>query len=166
MHTRRFLAAACLVLGLALQPAQAAPPQGYAFLPYDQALRAAEKDGRPIFVYFGREGCPTCDQTNRESLADPALRQALHDHYVLSYVDSEGGARLALPSGERVTEMDLNARLGVLGTPTFFYLLPTGEPVLKRAGFQSVADFRLYDRYVREGHYKTQTLAQFRESVK
>ncbi len=166
MGSCRFLAAVCLVLGGALSTAWAAPPQGYAFLPYDQALREAEKEGRPIFVYFGREGCPTCDQTNRESLADPGLRQSLHDHYVLSYVDSEGGARLTLPSGERVTEVDLNARLGVLGTPTFFYLLPTGEPVLKRAGFQSVADFQLYDRYVREGHYKTQTLAQFRESVK
>jgi thioredoxin-related protein len=165
MHARTFLASACLVLGFTLQPARAAPPPGYAFLPYDQALRTAEKDGRPIFVYFGREGCPTCDQTNRESLADPELRQAFHERYVLSYVDAEGGARLTLPSGERVTEMDLNARLGVLGTPTFFYLLPTGEPVLKRAGFQSAADFRLYDRYVREGHYKTQTLAQFRESV-
>jgi len=143
----------------------AAPPDGYAFAPFDEALRRAAAEDRRIFLYVGREGCPTCDQTNRESLADPALRELLQREYLVSYVDAEGGRRLTLPSGERVTEMDLNALLGVVGTPTFFFLEPDGSTILKRPGFQSVADFRLYDRFIREGHYRTQTLAQFREAT-
>jgi thioredoxin-related protein len=154
------------LLLVVLTPAvPAAPPDGYAFLPFDEALRRAAAEDRRVFLYVGREGCPTCDQTNRESLADPTLRELLQREYLVSYVDAEGGGRLTLPTGERVTEMDLNALLGVIGTPTFFFLEPDGSAILKRPGFQSVADFRLYDRFVREGHYRTQTLAQFRDAT-
>lgn len=171
MKSRDHLAAARMLLaGLllfgAIGRAQAGPPDGYAFVPFDEALRRAPESGRHIFLYVGREGCPTCDKTNRESLSDPALRELLQREYLVSYVDAEGGGRLSLPSGERITEMDLNVVLGIVGTPTFLFLETDGSAILKRPGFQSIADFRLYDRFVREGHYRTQTLAQFREAVR
>lgn len=144
----------------------ASAPEGYAFLPFDEALRRAAAGAQRIFLYVGREGCPTCEQTNRESLADPEIRALLQREYLVSYVDAEGGGRLVLPTGQRVTEMDLNALLGIVGTPTFLFLEPDGSTILKRPGFQSVADFRLYDRFVREGHYQTQNLQQFRETAK
>lgn len=159
------LLAGLLLFG-ALGRAQASPPESYAFVPLDEALRRAPASGQRIFLYVGREGCPTCEQTNRESLSDPALRSLLQAEYLVSYVDAEGGGRLTLPTGERITEMDVNALLGIVGTPTFLFLEPDGSTILKRPGFQSVADFRLYDRFVREGHYRSQTLAQFRETVK
>lgn len=156
----------CLLPSLPGRSAQAGPPEGYAFVPFDEALRRAPESGQRIFLYVGREGCPTCDKTNRESLSDPALRELLQREYLLAYVDSEGGGRLTLPSGERITEMDLNVLLGIVGTPTFLFLETEGSAILKRPGFQSIADFRLYDRFVREGHYRTQTLAQFRETAR
>lgn len=161
----RRLALLALLFGVLTSAVPAAPPDGYTFVPFDEALRRAAAEDRRIFLYVGREGCPTCDQTNRESLADPALRELLQREYLVSYIDAEGGRRLTLPSGERITEMDLNALLGVVGTPTFFFLEPDGSTILKRPGFQSVADFRLYDRFIREAHYRTQTLAQFREAT-
>lgn len=160
------LAHLALLWTLALGPVLASPPEGYAFVPFDEALSHAAQSGQRIFLYVGREGCPTCEQTNRESLADAALRALLQREYLVSYVDAEGGGRLSLPTGERITEMDLNALLGIVGTPTFLFLEPDGSTILKRPGFQSVADFRLYDRFVREGHYRSQSLAQFREAAK
>lgn len=155
-----------IVLALIVATAVAGPPEGYRFLPFDQAMQSARDTGKRLFLYVGRQGCPTCEQTNRESFTDPAVHKAYSDHYVLAYVDSEGGRRLTLLSGERVTEMDLNARLGVVGTPTFFLLEPDATPILKRPGFQSAADFLLYDRFVREGHYRSQSFAQFRDSLR
>jgi thioredoxin-related protein len=160
------LAVLALLWAIAPGPALASPPAGYAFVPFDEALHRAAQSGQRIFLYVGREGCPTCEQTNRESLADADLRVLLQREYLVSYVDAEGGGRLSLPTGERITEMDLNALLGIVGTPTFLFLEPDGSTILKRPGFQSVADFRLYDRFVREGHYRSQSLAQFREAVK
>jgi thioredoxin-related protein len=159
------LLAGLLLLGT-IGRAQASPPDGYAFVPFDEALRRAAQSGQRVFLYVGREGCPTCEQTNRESLSDPTLRTLLQREYLASYLDAEGAARLTLPTGERITESDVNALLGIVGTPTFLFLEPDGSTILKRPGFQSVADFRLYDRFVREGHYRSQTLARFRETAK
>jgi len=37
-------------------PAVADPPKDYDFVSYDEGLRLAAKESKPIFVYFGRYG--------------------------------------------------------------------------------------------------------------
>ena len=77
------------------------------------------------------------------------------------YVDSESGRRVTLPSGERITEAELGVRMNAFATPLFAYLTPAGEQIMQIPGFKTVEDFRDYDRYVRGGHYKQQTLLEF-----
>lgn len=149
------------LLALLALPAWADPPPGYAFLGYDQGLARARAEGKPVFLYFGRYGCAWCDKTNKESFSNPDIRKRYTDHYVLVYVDAESGRRLRLPDGERITEAELGARFKAFATPLFVFLDPDGKEIVKIPGFKTVEDFRDYDRYVHEGHYKTQTLLQF-----
>ena len=154
-----------VTLGLAFaSAAQAEPPEDWTFLGFDEAMRRAQTEHRPIFLYFGRQGCPACEQTNRESFTDPEVQQRYRDHYVLAYVDAESGRRLGLPSGERISEMELGVRLKVFGTPFFYFMEPGGEPIFRAPGYQSAQDFLIYDRFVSEGHYQSQTLAEFKAS--
>lgn len=142
-------------------PALADPPSDYSFVSYDEGLRQARQQGKPIFLYFGRYGCAWCDKTNKESFAKEDVRQAYSAHYVLVYVDSESGQRLKLPSGERISGMELGARYRVFATPVFMFMEPDGKEIVKIPGFKTADDFRDYDRFVHEGHYKSQTLLQF-----
>lgn len=141
------------------------PPAGYSFLRYDQALQAAKKQNKKIFVYYGRYGCGYCDKTNKESFSNPALHKLYTENYVLAYIDAEGGQRLTLPNGDRLTEMELGARLKALVTPIFIYMESDGKPILKVPGFQSAKDFVKYDQYIQGGHYKNLSLAQFLEKT-
>jgi thioredoxin-related protein len=159
-------ALALLAMVLAFFPAWADPPKGYPFTDFDTALRHARADHKPIFLYFGRYGCAWCDHTNRVTFVNPDIRRIYSDNYELVYVDAEGGKRLTLPSGERITEADLGSRLGAFATPLFVYMTPEGHIVAKVPGFKTVQDFKDFDRYVRGGYYKTQTLAQFLEGGK
>jgi len=152
------LALATLLFAAAVH---ADPPAGYAFVPYDEGLRQAQASGKKIFLYFGRYGCAWCDKTNKESFSDAGLKQRYSDNYVLVYVDAESGTRLTLPSGERITEMELGARLNVFATPVFIYLEPDGAAILKVPGFKTVQDFRDFDRFVQGGHYKKMKLLEF-----
>ena len=77
------------------------------------------------------------------------------------YVDAESGKRLTLPSGERITEAELGVRLQAFATPLFVYMTPQGEKIMQAPGFKTVQDFRDFDRFVRGGHYKQQTLLEF-----
>lgn len=150
---------------LAAGAAWADPPADYPFVPYDKGLRQAEAAGKKIFLYFGRYGCGWCDKTNRESFSDPRVQAAYIDHYVLVYVDAEGGGRLTLPSGERITEMELGARLNVFATPVFAYLESDGEIIFKAPGYKSAEEFLQFDAYVTGGHYREQGLLEYLRSA-
>lgn len=152
------LAIVCTVF---MAPVYADAPANYPFLSYDEGLRVAQKTNKPIFLYFGRHGCGWCEKTNKEVFAKPALRESYPAHFVLVYVDSESGDRLTLPSGERITEMELGARFKVFATPLFAYLKPNGEMIFKISGFQSVQDFQKYDRFVTERHYERQDIREY-----
>lgn len=141
--------------------ALADPPPDYPFVGHDAGMTRAREAGKPILLYFGRYGCAWCDHVNRKTFSDPGLMQLLSDNYVLIYVDAEGGKRIRLPSGERLTEGELGARLGAFATPLFVFMTPEGKVVAKIPGFKTVADFQDYDRYVRGGHYQKQTLLEF-----
>lgn len=153
-----------IALLLWTQIALADPPPGYPFVSFDQGMKLAQQEQRPVFLYFGRFGCGWCDKTNKEAFSDAALRKLYIDHYVLVYVDAEGGKRLRLPSGERITEADLGTRYRAFATPLFVFLLPDGSEITRIPGVQTTQDFINYDRYVNQGFYKTQTLVQFLNS--
>jgi len=153
---------ALLLIALSLTgPALADPPENYPFLAYDEGLRQAEARDKKIFLYFGRHGCGWCDKTNKETFSDAALRKRYTENYVLVYVDAESGERLNLPSGERITEMELGARLNVFATPVFAYLEPDGQVIFKAPGYKTVKDFQDFDRYIQGGHYRDQELLEF-----
>ncbi len=139
MRKRLITLMAILPLLLA-NPVQADPPEGYPFLPFDQAMAESRAKGVPLFVYFGRYGCGYCEKTNRESFVDPEVKRRYTQHYVLAYVDAESGRRLKLPSGERIQERELGTRYNALVTPIFTFMTPEGEPLHRLVGVQRIED--------------------------
>lgn len=146
----RLLAAVVFAVVTPFGAALAEPPPGYQFVRYDEGLRQAQADQRTVFVYFGRYGCGYCDKTNKVGFADPAVKAAYSNHYVLVYVNSESMDRLTLPSGERITEMQLGERMNTLGTPVFFFLQPDGTQILKTYGYQGPDKLLEMDRQIQE----------------
>ncbi len=161
MVNRATLMLISLLMVTGLSPALADPPEGYPFVSFDAGFARARTENRPVFLYFGRYGCAWCDKTNREAFSDPKLREIYTNHYVLVYVDAESGKRLTLPSGERITELELGSRMKVLATPVFAYLHPNGKEIFRIPGIQSTADFMLYDRFITEGHYRKESIRDF-----
>jgi thioredoxin-related protein len=141
--------------------ALAEPPEQYPFLAYDDGLRQARELNKRIFLYFGRYGCGWCDLTNKKAFSDPEIRRKYVDHYVLVYVDAESGKRLTLPTGERITEMELGVRFKAFATPLFAYLESDGRLIFKVAGIQTIKDFNDYDRFVHGGVYRSKDIKQY-----
>ena len=81
-----------------------------------------------------------------EVFNDASLNAKYNNAFVLAYVDTESGNRIRLGNGERTTEMQFATRSRILGTPTFIYFSPEQKPLFKKAGFQTVAQMKLYDR--------------------
>ncbi|MCU7840765.1 MAG: thioredoxin family protein [Candidatus Thiodiazotropha sp. (ex Troendleina suluensis)] len=131
-----------LLVVLFMQPIHvlADAPEGYPFVPFDQAMAQSQRESKLLFVYFGRYGCGYCEKTNREAFIDPTVRQRYSENYALAYVDAESGRRLRLPSGERIAERDLGTRYNALVTPVFTFINPNGELVHRMVGVQRIED--------------------------
>jgi thioredoxin-related protein len=142
----------------------AQPPAGYDFLSYGDGLAKAGAQNKKIFVYFGRYGCGFCEKVNKESFSNKAVLDSYSSHYVLVYVDSEGTRRMRLPTGERITEMQLGERMNTLGTPVFFFLEPDGKEIFKVYGYQSAEALQLMDRYISGSHYVASSFAAFKKN--
>lgn len=128
---------ALFLFSLVALPVLADAPQGYPFLPFDEAMRQAQTQRKPVFVYFGRYGCGYCEKTNKEAFSEAAVRERYVQNYVLAYVDAESGKRLRLPSGERITERELGTRYDAFVTPVFSYLDSSGALHHRLVGVQS-----------------------------
>lgn len=125
-------------------------PEGYPFLPFDQAMQQAQKDAKPIFVYFGRYGCGYCEKTNKEAFSVPEVKKNYTGHYILAYVDAESGKRLRLPSGERITERELGTRYKAFVTPVFSFITTEGKLIYKMIGVQSKESLLAADKKVQQ----------------
>ena len=150
-----------LVFIIACGSALADPPAGYPFVSYDEGMRQAKEQNKPVFLYFGRLGCAWCDIVNKQAFVDPTLKELYTKHYVLIYVDSESGDRLRLPTGERITEAELGVHYQVFGSPVFVFIEPTGKKIASAPGIQTIQNFLDYDRFVMEGHYHKQSLIEY-----
>ena len=142
---------ALLLLSVFSLASSAEPPEGYPFLPFDQAMQQAQEKGMPLFVYFGRYGCGYCDKTNKEAFSDTKVRQHYTANYVLAYVDSESGKRLRLPSGERITERELGTRYNAFVTPVFSFITADGKVLERLVGVQRIVDLLEADNKVQLG---------------
>ncbi|MEW8192631.1 MAG: thioredoxin fold domain-containing protein [Candidatus Thiodiazotropha sp.] len=130
-----------LVVSLLLPATSSADaPEDYPFLPFDQAMAQSKRESKPLFVYFGRNGCGYCEKTNREAFVDQTVKARYTANYALAYVDAESGRRLRLHSGERITERELGTRYNALVTPVFTFLTPGGKPIYRMIGVQRVED--------------------------
>ena len=139
------------------------PPKGYPFVAFDKGIRQAQTSNKHVFLYFGRFGCGWCDKTNAETFSQNKVKQLFIDNYELVYVDAESGKRITLPTGERITELELGARLNAFATPLFVYMTPQGEAVFRAPGFKTSEDFISFDKYIRGGYYKTMSIAEFQK---
>lgn len=98
---------------------------------FDQAVSAAEADGRPILVSFTADWCTVC-KSNDRVLADPGLATPLSN---VAFIKAD-----VTRDGE--DSRRLMRRFNIVGPPTMFLLGPAGAEIAgsRLIGAVSVAD--------------------------
>ena len=154
------------VAGLLGAPAvaYAASPEGWNFLEYSAALKAARQQGKPVFVYYGFDKCPYCTYVNKHTFSSDELRRTYSSRYVLAYFDIRGNRedQIALADGTRMPRGDAIKHLKASPVPAWAFLDPQGREVLARRGSRTKVDaFKQFDAYMSSGDYKTASFESF-----
>ena len=112
------VAATGAILSLSTSPALCA---GDWYSSYEEAVKAARREGKPIFADFSTEWCPQCRRLERNTLTDQGIVQRL-DGFIKVHIDAEKRA-------------DLTQRYKVKAYPTVVTMDPSGNPVNSSEGY-------------------------------
>jgi len=111
-----------------------APPEVLAnFSNYQEALAAAKKHNRPIFLYFSAEWCGWCKKMKSETLSDAAVKYKLGKEYVTCLIDTDK---------DRATAR----KYKVSGIPAYMVIDTSETVVVRDSGFKSKHDMLIWLR--------------------
>lgn len=162
MRAGRLLA---LLAALVASTADAGPPEGWPFVRYEDGMLAARKTHKPVFILFGLEPCPFCDQLNANTFSDKKLRALYSQEYVLIYMEIKGlneQAEHVLPDGSTISHRDFVRKHKAFVAPAWAFYDRDGTRVLQGAGSEETPQaFFNYHRFVSGRHYKEMTFNQF-----
>lgn len=82
---------------------------------FDEAKARAAAENKPIMMMISRVGCPACEYMEDFVLVDDEIRTYLDAYFVSLHLDVD---ETEIPKGFRV-----------FGTPTFYFLDPSGKKI-------------------------------------
>ena len=97
---------------------------------FDEALKKAQRAGKPLVVDFWAEWCGWCHRLDRTTYADPAVVRRAQE-FVAVKVNTEGSRR----------ELQVSAKYGVRSLPTILFLSPQGRQLFRVNGYQGPGQF-------------------------
>lgn len=101
-------------------------PQGFKVL--DEALAQAKRENKPLLIDFYAEWCLPCQRMEKETFADPKVKEMLQKVIVLK-VDTD-------------KEPALSEKFGVVGLPDFRLMTNDGKEFRRLRGFQTAEKFK------------------------
>ena len=164
--TPRTIAAFLVFAVAALLPfaAQARIPDGWPFLEFNAAVRLAQQQRKPMFVYFAFATCQYCLHLNQNTFAFEALRQRYSANYVLAYFDVRANREdaITLPGKPELSRGEAMKLLNVRAVPAWMFVDPDGKVILMRRGSRTgVEAFMRYDAYVASGAWRQASFEEF-----
>jgi thioredoxin-related protein len=89
---------------------------------YDQGVKKAKSEKKPIFLYFYSDRCGYCQLVENKTFSDRTVANLLQDTYVPIRVNLFGNDRLQI-------------KYSVFSVPCFCFLTPEGEGIAKWTGY-------------------------------
>ncbi|MBI5180690.1 MAG: thioredoxin family protein [Nitrospirae bacterium] len=136
-------------------------PTDLPWMEYYEGVQKAQKENKPVFIYFYRIGCPQCKILNEEILTDETIKKTLRENFILIQIDGEGGKKQKNAAGKIVTERQLSKDYSVVAYPLVWFLQPDGKQIYKLTGVFSPKDYLQFINYVGNGWYKKMDMKQY-----
>ena len=97
---------------------------------WEEALRKAEKEGKPIFLDISASWCGPCKMLKARTFPNQEVGEFYNTNFVNVMVDGEKGEGI-----------ELARKYKIRGYPTLIFLNSSGEVIAQTAGFRNPEQF-------------------------
>ncbi len=108
---------------------------------YNSALKTAQKENKPLVLYFFSKSCYYCTLMDSKTLADKEIAAILKKDFVFLRVDVDKSE-------------DLGRLYRISGTPSSWFLDSSGKRVGGIPGYVEARDYKHILDYVKGRHYR------------
>ncbi|MBO6585448.1 MAG: thioredoxin family protein [Gracilimonas sp.] len=113
---------------------------------FEQALKLAEEEGKPIMVDVWAPWCGWCKKMKKEVY--PELSAALSKDFVLTRLNRDDNEDKKTYQQYRITPLRLAQKFGVQNVPAIVFLSPEGEYLFHISGFVEADELKEILGYV------------------
>ena len=107
---------------------------------YENALKTAKAVNKPLLLYFYSNTCYYCGLMDKNTLADRDVSATVKQDFVFVRIDVD-------------RSRDLARLYRITGTPSSWFLDPTGKRLFEAPGYVQVSEYKTILEYVKGKHY-------------
>ena len=127
------------------------------WLPYDEGLAKAKREGKHLFVDFTTKWCGYCKKMERTTFKEPEIISMLANNFIAVKVDGDSKNELDI-DGYIISERNLTTKdFKVRGYPTFWFLDPAGTKLGAVSGYQPATNLKNYLEFVKDKKYEEES---------
>lgn len=126
-----------------------------------EELATATSANKRLLVYFWQEGCPYCDQMEKEVFSLPKVKEFAGERFHAIEVNIFGAVPITGFTGGKTNEKGFSNSLSVLHTPTVVFFEKDGSEAFRLPGFWRDPHFMGAVSYVSDGDYKKTSFKEF-----
>ena len=125
---------------------------------------ARQDDKQGVLIFFEQQGCPFCHRMKTTVLNQPEVQDYYKKHFHIFSVDINGDLDVTDFKGRPATQKEFALKqYNVRATPVFAFFNLDGKLVARYTGAtRNAQEFLWLGEYVADGHYQTETFAQFK----
>jgi thioredoxin-related protein len=94
---------------------------------YDAAIISAKQENKNVLVMLSKEGCPPCEYMKNTVFEESAISDMMNKYFIPVHIDVR---RDKIPEGLRY-----------IGTPTFYFISPSGNKLKRIDGGANIPKF-------------------------
>jgi len=115
---------------------------------YDDALKTAKSEDKPVLLYFYSNTCYYCGVMDNNTLSDSDVSSTLKHDFVFLRIDAD-------------KSRDLTRLYRITGTPSSWFLEPTGKRIFEAPGYVPKSDYKIILEYVKGKYYDSMDLMAY-----
>ena len=136
------------------------------WMSYNDAVKAAKKEPKKIFVDVYTDWCGWCKKMDKTTLKDPLITGYLAENYYTVKLNAESDKTVTF-QGKEMTERELARDVfKISGYPSTVYLEADQKIIQPIPGYMDVKTLDKILHYIGEDHYKDTSWEQFQMSYK